>query len=191
MADAGHHNPTVEALDDDLIGRIQDLDAVRRHVDLVRAQIAENDALYAEAATQFAQSRRRLEEAEAAAAATAASLALPEPKSDKEVTELALKLGGCARRRALGGRCPRPGDSSPRDASVRCPAVSLLVARAISFAVNRVHLLPGVLLTVAAAYALAYVVSWGAVVPGPASLSRITILLLCFLFGVPVVGNLA
>ncbi|KAF8696116.1 hypothetical protein HU200_037006 [Digitaria exilis] len=177
MADAGHHNPTVEALDDDLIGRIQDLDAVRRHVDLVRAQIAENDALYAEAATQFAQSRRRLEEAEAAAAATAASLALPEPKSDKEVTELALKLGD--------------------------PEVAALAAAHLEVAARVLGIHHHEMLLFDA---LRFLSSWPGPSPSPStastcspgcssrsprrtpwpSLSRITILLLCFLFGVPV-----
>ncbi|CAO2183168.1 unnamed protein product, partial [Urochloa humidicola] len=46
----------------------------------------------------------------------------------------------------------------------------LLLVRAAAFAATRAHLLPGVLLTVAAAYALAYAVSGGAVVPGTASL---------------------
>ncbi|OEL36109.1 hypothetical protein BAE44_0002870 [Dichanthelium oligosanthes] len=67
----------------------------------------------------------------------------------------------------------------------------LLLVRAAAFAITRAHLLPGVLLTVAVAYALAYAASGGTVVPGSASLLRISALVLCFLFGVPVVGNLA
>ncbi|KAF8676213.1 hypothetical protein HU200_047084 [Digitaria exilis] len=164
---------------DDLIGRIQDLDAVQRHVDLVRAQIAENDALYAEAAAQFAQR-------------------WPPPPTRasryKEVMELALKLGDpevAALAAAHLGVAARVLGIHHHEMLLFDALRFLLVARAFSFAVDRAHLLPGVLLTVAAAYALAYVVSWGAVVPGPASLSRISVLLLCFLFGVPVVGNLA
>lgn len=189
MADAWHHNPIVEALADDVLGRIEDFDAVQRHVDLVRAQIAENDALYAEAATQFARSRRRLK-----AAVAAASLALPEPKSEKEALELALKLDdpeAAARRAAYLEAAARLLEIHQHELHLFDALGFLVVARAFSFFVNRAHLLPRVLLTVAAAYALAYVASWGAVVPGPASVLRISVLLLCFLFGVPVVGNLA
>ncbi|CAO2178643.1 unnamed protein product [Urochloa humidicola] len=67
----------------------------------------------------------------------------------------------------------------------------LLLVRAVAFAITRAHLLPGVFLAVATAYALAYAASGGAVVPGVASLLRIAALVLGFLFGVPMVGNLA
>ncbi|KAK3165173.1 hypothetical protein QOZ80_1AG0029860 [Eleusine coracana subsp. coracana] len=59
----------------------------------------------------------------------------------------------------------------------------LVLLRAIAFAATRARLLPRLLLAVAAAYVIVYVASWGRVVPGPASLARITVLVLCFLLG--------
>lgn len=189
-----HANPIVEALMDDLAGRLGDADAVQRvqrSVDVVRAEIGVHDALHAEAAAQLALARQRLAEAafNAAAARRAAlqeqeppaeGLALLLPLDDPEVSAHAAAYVEAAARVEL----------IKRHELVLVEALAFLaVARAIAFALNRVHLLPGVLVTAAAAYALAYVASWGAVVPGPTSILRIAVLVLCFLLGIPVVGS--
>uniref|UniRef100_A0A0D9V4K4 Uncharacterized protein n=1 Tax=Leersia perrieri TaxID=77586 RepID=A0A0D9V4K4_9ORYZ len=62
----------------------------------------------------------------------------------------------------------------------------LLVLRAAAFARSRAHLIPGVLLTAAAAAVVVYASSCGAVVPGFRSLVRVLVLVTFFLFG----GNL-
>jgi len=185
-----HANPIVEALMDDLAGRLGDVDAVQRvqrNVDLVRAEIDEYAALHAEAAAQLAQARRRV--AEVAFNATAARRALQEPPpeglvlplDDPEVAAHAAAYVEAAARVKL----------IKQNELLLVEALAFLaVSRALAFAFNRVHLLPGVLVTAAAAYALAYVASWGAVVPGPTSILRIAVLVLCFLLGIPVVGNL-
>ncbi|CAL4974560.1 unnamed protein product [Urochloa decumbens] len=234
-------NPIIAAVMDDLDGA-GGVDAVQLHLDFVRAQIAENRAIYADAAPQLAQANRRLAEALFAAAATATRRAppesepeeqqksqqqpptLPEPEDpgEEEVEGLAAALAAefaevAARASqilqeegeavvqldaavdpeigALAADClevaVRVERCHQNDRILAEARRFLLVVRAVAFAFARAHLLPGVLLTVAAAYALAYAASRGAVVPGPASLVRIAVLVLCFLFGVPVVGNLA
>ncbi|CAL4954962.1 unnamed protein product [Urochloa decumbens] len=236
-------NPIIAAVMDELDGG-GGVDAVQRRLDFVRAQIAENRAIYADAAPQLAQANRRLAEALFAAAASADHCAppesepeeqqksqqqpstLPEPEDpgEEEIEGLAAALA--AEFAEVAARASQilqeEGEAEAvvqLDAAVdpevgtlaadclevavrveRCRQNDrilaearrfLLVVRAVAFAFARAHLLPGVLLTVAAAYALAYAASGGAVVPGPASLVRIAALVLCFLFGVPVVGNLA
>jgi hypothetical protein len=186
-----HANPIVEALMDDLAGRLGDVDAlqrVQRNVDLVRAEIDEYAALHAEAAAELAQARQRL--AEVAFNAAAARRALQEPRppeglvlplDDPEVAAHAAAYVEAAARVKL----------IKQNELLLVEALAFLaVSRALAFAFSRVHLLPGVLVTAAAAYALAYVASWGAVVPGPTSILRIAVLVLCFILGIPVVGNL-
>ncbi|KAG0539056.1 hypothetical protein BDA96_03G289700 [Sorghum bicolor] len=183
-----HANPILEALRDDLAGRLGDVDAVQRNVDLIRAEIGENAGLHAEAAAQLAQDRRRL--MEVAFNAAVARLALQEPPEglvlllldDPEVAAHAAAYVEAAGRVEVIKQNELLLDEA---------LVFLLVSRVLAFAFSRVHLLPGILVTAAAAYALAYVVSWGAVVPGPTSILRIAVLVvLCFLWGIPVVGTL-
>ncbi|CAL4961905.1 unnamed protein product [Urochloa decumbens] len=186
MADARIHNPIIDALIDDLAGLLRDADAVQRRLDLVHAAIAENAALLPEAAAQIAQTRRRLVAAAADAGAS--------PRAPPEELGLLLALDDPE----VAARAADYAEAAARAERIRQRGLLLfgalgflLMARALCFASARARLLPGLLLTVAAAYALAYFASWGAVVPGPASLLRISVLLLCFLFGIPVVGNLA
>ncbi|CAL4947959.1 unnamed protein product [Urochloa decumbens] len=234
-------NPIIAAVMDELDGG-GGVDAVQRRLDFVRSQIAENRAIYADAAPQLAQANRRLAEALFAAAASADRRAppesepeeqqksqqqpstLPEPEDPGEEELEGLAAALAAEFAEVAARASQilqeEGEAVVQlDAAVdpevgtlaadclevavrveRCRQNDrilaearrfLLVVRAVAFAFARAHLLPGVLLTVAAAYALAYAASGGAVVPGPASLVRIAALVLCFLFGVPVVGNLA
>ncbi|CAO1945651.1 unnamed protein product [Urochloa humidicola] len=236
-------NPIIAAVIGELEGTIVDVDVVQRHLDFVRAQIAENSAIYADAVPQLAQANRRLAEALFAAAARhnappdpeeqkktqqppalPESAGEPEEPGEEEMEELAAALAsefaevaasalqtlqeegeqavvvqlGAAVDHEMGAlaadcleiavrveRCRR------NDRILAQARWFLLLVRAVAFAITRAHLLPGVLVTVAAAYALAYAASGGAVVPGPASLLRIAALVLCFLFGVPVVGDLA
>ncbi|OEL36110.1 hypothetical protein BAE44_0002871 [Dichanthelium oligosanthes] len=177
MADARHPNPIVAGLIDDLTGRLRDVDAVQRHLDLVRA---ENAALYAEAAAQLVLARRLLL---GAVIDAAARRAFPESESKpEEEAELVLVTDDpevAARTAAYLEAVAHVERVQHRELLLIDALGFLLVARAFSFALTRAHLLPGVLLTVAAAYALAYAASWGAVVPGPASLLRISVLLLC------------
>ncbi|CAL4947958.1 unnamed protein product [Urochloa decumbens] len=188
MADARMHNPIIEALIDDLAGLLRDADAVQRRLDLVSAAIAENAALLAEAAAQIAQARRRL----VAAAAADAGASPRAPSSEELGLLLALDDPEVAARAADYAEAAGRAERIRQRRLLLFGALGfLLMTRALCFASARARLLPGLLLTVAAAYALAYFASCGAVVPGPASLLRISVLLLCFLFGIPVVGNLA
>ncbi|CAO1947843.1 unnamed protein product [Urochloa humidicola] len=188
MADARLHNPIVDALIGDLAvaGLLRDVGAVQRHLDLVRAAIAENAARHAEAAAQLAQARRRL-----VAAAFDAEAPRAPPVSHEELVALlrAMEDPEVAARAADYAEAAARAERIQRHELRLFHALGfLLVTRALCFATARARLLPGVLLTVAAAYAVAYAASSGAVVPGPASLVRISVLLLCFLFGIPGFG---
>ncbi|KAL6899766.1 hypothetical protein ACP4OV_006424 [Aristida adscensionis] len=199
MANPMLENPIVAAAIHDLRGRPDDVALVQHLLDRVRAEIAENAAGLAEAVARRALARRHLMEAllHAAAAAAAAAAAgggsappepAPEPgkdggealaleppvESDPEVDARWAEYAGAVARVAQLRELER----------VLIQALGFLVlARAAAFAVNRAPLLLGVLATVAAACALAYTASGGAVVPGTASLLRISVLVLCFLFG--------
>lgn len=173
MADA---NPIVAALIDELLGFLVrgDVEAVQRNIDIIRAEIEENDALYAVAAHRLV----------GAAFRTEARHASPEPEGPLDDPEVAAHAATYA-------------DAAARVERIRWDDLllvqvlaCLVVCRAFAFAFNRIHLLPGVLLTAAAAYALAYVASCGAVVPGLTTLMWISVLVLCFLLGLPLVGNL-
>ncbi|KXG33193.1 hypothetical protein SORBI_3003G268000 [Sorghum bicolor] len=179
-----HANPIVEALMDDLAGRLGDVDTVQRNVDLIRAEIGENAGLHAEAAAQLAQARQRL--VEVAFNAAVARLALQEPPEGLVLDDPEVAAHAAAYVEAAG----RVEVIKQNELLLDEALVFLLVSRVLALAFSRVHLLPGILVTAAAAYALAYVVSWGAVVPGPTSILRIAVLVLCFLWGIPVVGNL-
>ncbi|CAO1945652.1 unnamed protein product [Urochloa humidicola] len=182
MADARLQNPIVDALIGDLAGLLRDVGAVQHHLDLVRAAIADNAARHAEAAAQLVAAAFNAGAPRAPPGSMNELLALLRALDDPEVAARAADYAEAAAR----------AERIMRHELLLFNALGfLLVTRALCFATARARLLPGVLLTVAAAYALAYAASWGAVTPGPASLVRISVLLLCFLFGIPGLGNLA
>ncbi|RCV26914.1 hypothetical protein SETIT_5G283900v2 [Setaria italica] len=169
-------NPIVVAVIEVFSGRLADADAieaVQRFIDLVRADIHRNAALHNEAAAQLAVARQRY----AAALLEAASELGTEDVAVVGSPELAARAAAYAE---LKDRIER----ALRLQAVLVQALGFLILlRAAAYAWSRAPLIPGVLATAAAAYALAYAASGGAVTPGPASLVRIAVLLLVFLFG--------
>ncbi|TVT98906.1 hypothetical protein EJB05_50775, partial [Eragrostis curvula] len=178
MANAILQNPIVVEVMDNLNDLLVDVDHVQEVLDAVRAGIAENAALYAEATAELAQASRRLVEAVIHAHDAAARRAPPESAEGPEDPEVIARAAAYLELEDLVRRL-----SKVKRTLLEALAFILMV-RAAAYFVAREHLIPGVLLTAAAAYAVAYVASGGAVVPGAASLLRISALVLCFLFGV-------
>ncbi|KAL6614673.1 hypothetical protein ACP70R_036943 [Stipagrostis hirtigluma subsp. patula] len=184
MANPMLENPIVVALLDELHGRLDDVDAVQQLLDDVRVEMDANAAEYAEAADQLAQARRRLAEALFdAAARRALSESESKEEEEEEVERVLADPEVHARMVAYAEAGARVERVVELDGILVQALAFLVVARATAFAATRAPLLPGVLLTAVAAYALAYAASGGAVAPGPASLLRIAVLVLCFLFG--------
>ncbi|CAO2166054.1 unnamed protein product [Urochloa humidicola] len=179
MANLIFENPIVVAAVEAFIGRLGEpdaVDAVQGLIDLVRAEIRGNAAQYAEAAAQLAVARRRYAEA-----LLEAATALARAEDDDAVAEGNPELDELAAAYAeLAGRAVC---ALELHLVLRQALEFLLVLRAAAYARARAPLLPGVLAAAAAAYAIAYAATGGAVVPRAASLVRIAVLLLCFLFG--------
>ncbi|CAO1947842.1 unnamed protein product [Urochloa humidicola] len=180
MANLIFENPIVVAAVEDFNGRLGDPDAVESVqglIDLVRAEIRGNAAQYAEAAAQLAVARRRYAEA-LLEAATALARAEDDDAAagggNPELTERAASYAELAARAVC---------TLEFHLVLRQALEFLIVLRAAAYARARAPLLPGVLAAAAAAYAIAYAATGGAVVPRPASLVRIAVLLMCFLFG--------
>ena len=155
-------NPIVTAAFDAFNGHLGDagaVDAVQGFLDLVRAEIGWNAAFYAEVEAQILVARRRYAEA---------------------LLEAAFELGPDSVAVAGGPELAARG-AAYAELSDRAPCalllhqdqgqalVFLLMLGAGAHARTRAPLVPGVL---AAAYAIAYAASGGAVAPGPASLLR-------------------
>ncbi|CAO2183167.1 unnamed protein product [Urochloa humidicola] len=174
-------NPIVVAAIDAFNGRLGDPDAVgavQGFIDLVRAEIAGNAADYAAAEAQLAVARRRyLEALLEAASALIAERGVAAPAGDDGNPELD------ARRAAYAELLDGARHALELHLVLRQALEFLLVLRAAAYARARAPLLPGVLAAAAAAYAIAYAATGGAVAPRPASLVRIAVLLMCFLFG--------
>ncbi|CAL4947957.1 unnamed protein product [Urochloa decumbens] len=179
MANLLFENPIVVAAIGAFNGRLGDPDAVgavQGLIDLVRAEIRVNAAHFAETEAQLAVARRRYLEA-----LLEAALALARAEDDVAAGDDNPELD--ARRAAyaelLDGAC----HALELHLVLRQALEFLLLLRAAAYARARAPLLPGVLAAAAAAYAIAYAATGGAVVPRPASLVRIAVLLMCFLFG--------
>jgi hypothetical protein len=172
-------NPIVVAAIEAFRGRLADadaIDAVQGFLDLVRAEIHQNAALCAEAAAELNVARRRFVEA------------LLEAASELDTAEeLAVAVTGSAVLAESAAAYAEVKDRVEHALELQAVLVQALgfviLLRAAAYAWSRAPLIPGVLVTAVAAYALAYAASGGAVVPGPASLVRIAALLLFFLFG--------
>ncbi|TVU03681.1 hypothetical protein EJB05_50776, partial [Eragrostis curvula] len=178
MADPEVENPILAAVVDDLTGRIFDVDFIQDLVAQVRAHVDETAAAYFEAEAQLAEVRRLLVE-------VAEDVVARLPPLD-EGAVLLVEMNGpevAARAAEYLELAARVDQLSKHHEDLVDAVLFLVILRAVAFAVTRARLLPRVLLAIAAAYALAYVASWGRVVPGLASLLRIAVLVLCFLLG--------
>ncbi|KAL6839857.1 hypothetical protein ACP4OV_029667 [Aristida adscensionis] len=162
-------NPIPEAAIRDLEALLFDVDAVQALLDVVRAETRDNAARLTEAAAHLVRARRSLLEASAARRRA--------PGSEEDERQVAARVADYA---AAAARV----EQVRRAERILHHALGFLVAlRAAAFAVRRAPLIPAVLLTAAAAYALAYAASGGCVAPGSTSLLWISALVLCFLFG--------
>lgn len=179
MANPVLQNPIVVEVINEFGDFLADPNEVQEVIDVVRAELAETAAAYVEAQSQLALARRHLADAIHDAAAR---LALPGGELP-EVSDLDADPEFAARAAAYLGLAEYV-ENIVRVRGVLLQALGFLVAlRALAFATARARLVPGILLTAAAAYAVAYVASGGTVVPGTASLLRIFVIVLCFLFG--------
>ncbi|KAK3165172.1 hypothetical protein QOZ80_1AG0029850 [Eleusine coracana subsp. coracana] len=179
MAIPLRQNPIVVEVIDNLGDFLADVNVVQVLMDVVRAEIVDNVAVYVEVELQLAQARRRLLETVVDAAAR-----LAPPGDLPEVSDLYADSEFTARAAAYSELADYVGDLARlRDVLVQALAFLVLI-RAGAFAVARAPLVPGVLITAVAAYAVAYVASGGTVVPGSASLLRIFVIVLFFIFGV-------